>query len=514
MVAITKLLLASENFKETTAANLNSIWRNKDFTDVTLVSAEGLKTEAHKTVLSSFSPFFREVFNENKHTSVLIYMRGVSHKEVELLVEFIYTGVCQVEVVDLESFLRIGKELGIEGLQENNTEGKTAELIPFLRSDISNDTNDTALETSFSKTEKEIAARGVENTTTQNHNSRLVPPIENEKSGFPSNFAEIDSAGKPEDCFGIPFLKHDERSDRSQDNALESSFSKTEKEIGARDVQENTTESNNFGTFPSIGKETCGFLNNRAKTSSAGKPEDCFSDNNETLQESSEQFDEPAKSKKDFEASSTGSQIRFGREDVKKKYECPHCEKLFKSQPDQRRHIIDRHLKTKDKSCDMCDYKTVRGTDLLQHIQSVHEGIRYSCDECSFQATTQGNVNVHKKIKHQGLRYRCDQCDHSVTSYNNLLKHKKSKHEGVQYSCKLCDYNVKSEETLLNHMRNIHEAKLLKCDFCDYTNVKITKLEHHTRSVHQANWPKCDICDYKTTNVTKLEQHFKNSHSS
>ena len=438
MVAITKLLLASENFKETAAANLNSIWRNKDFTDVTLVSADGLKTEAHKTVLSSFSPFFRKVLIENKHTSVLLYMRGVNHKELELLVEFIYTGVCQVEVVDLESFLRIGKELGIEGLQENNTEEKTAELIPFLRSDISNDTNDTALETSFSMTEKEI---------------------------------------------------------------------------GERAVQENTTESKNFGTFPPIESEKFGFLNNCAQTSSAGKLEDCFSDNNETLPESSEQFDKSAKSKEDFEASSTGSQIRLEKDDVKK-YECPHCEKTFNSQPDRKRHIDRRHLKKKDKSCDMCDYKAVRGTNLLHHIQSVHEGIRYSCDECSFQATTQGNVNVHKKIKHQGLRYRCDQCDHSVTSYNNLLKHKKSKHEGAQYSCKICDYKVKTEETLLNHMRNIHEAKLLNCDFCDYTNVKITKLEHHTRSVHQANWPKCDICDYKTTNVTKLEEHLKISHSS
>ena len=498
MVAITKLLLASENFKETAAANLNSIWRNKDFTDVTLVSAEGLKTEAHKTVLSSFSPFFREVFNENKHTSVLLYMRGVSHKELELLVEFIYTGVCQVEVVDLESFLRIGKELGIEGLQENNTEEKTAELIPFLRSDISNDTNDTALETSFSKTENEIAARGVENTTTQNHNSGLVPPIENEKCGFSSNFTEIDSAGKPEDYCGIPFLKHDERPNCSEDTELESSLSKTEKETAARAVQENTRNQKY----------------QKIQTSYAGNPEDCSSDNNDTLQESLEQFDKSAKSKEDFELSSAGSQIRLGKEDAKKKYECPHCEKSFNSKRDRKRHINCRHLQTKGKSCDICDYKTVRGTNLLHHIQSVHEGIRYSCDECSFQATTLGNVNVHKKIKHQGLRYRCDQCDHSVTSYNNLLKHKKSKHEGVEYSCHICVYKVKTEETLLNHMRNIHEAKLLTCDYCDYANVKIAKLEHHTRSVHQENWPKCDICDYKTKNVATLEEHFKISHSS
>ena len=96
MVAVTKMLLACENFKENTAANLKEIWRSRDFTDVTLVSSDGLKLEAHKTVLSSNSSFFRDVLIENLHPSVLIYMKGVIHKELELLLEFTYTGECQV----------------------------------------------------------------------------------------------------------------------------------------------------------------------------------------------------------------------------------------------------------------------------------------------------------------------------------------------------------------------------------------------------------------------------------
>ena len=96
MVAVTKMLLACENFKENTAANLKEIWRSRDFTDVTLVSSDGLKLEAHKTVLSSNSSFFRDVLIENLHPRVLIYMKGVIHKELELLLEFTYTGECQV----------------------------------------------------------------------------------------------------------------------------------------------------------------------------------------------------------------------------------------------------------------------------------------------------------------------------------------------------------------------------------------------------------------------------------
>ena len=59
-------------------------------------------------------------------------MRGVSRKEVELLLEFTYTGACQVEVADLKSFLKTGEELGYEGLLE----AATGQEIPNYKNDL------------------------------------------------------------------------------------------------------------------------------------------------------------------------------------------------------------------------------------------------------------------------------------------------------------------------------------------------------------------------------------------
>ena len=132
MADITKVLLAAENFQENTFANLRQIWRNQEFTDVTLVSSDGFQLQAHKNVLCSSSSFFRRILIENQHPTVLLYLRGVSRKELELLLEFTYTGACQVEVADLKSFLKTGEELGYEGLLE----AATGQEIPIFKNDL------------------------------------------------------------------------------------------------------------------------------------------------------------------------------------------------------------------------------------------------------------------------------------------------------------------------------------------------------------------------------------------
>ena len=42
-------------------------------------------------------------------------------------------------------------------------------------------------------------------------------------------------------------------------------------------------------------------------------------------------------------------------------------------------------------------------TDLVMHIRSKHEGVRYSCDQCEHQATHQGNLKKHKEAIHEGV---------------------------------------------------------------------------------------------------------------
>ena len=98
MVAVSQVLLSSVNFKENTVLNLKQLWRSQDFTDITLASSDGFKLEAHKSVLSSSSSLFKDLLVGSQQSSVLIYMRGVTLRELELLLEFTYSGEVEVEL--------------------------------------------------------------------------------------------------------------------------------------------------------------------------------------------------------------------------------------------------------------------------------------------------------------------------------------------------------------------------------------------------------------------------------
>ena len=37
---------------------------------------------------------------------------------------------------------------------------------------------------------------------------------------------------------------------------------------------------------------------------------------------------------------------------------------------------------------------------LKEHVESIHEGVRYPCDQCDYRATTKGNKKSHEMFKH------------------------------------------------------------------------------------------------------------------
>ena len=100
---------------DTQACNLKALWENGEFLDVTLVCDDG-QVEAHKVILSSASPFLREILQRNPHSHPLLYMRGTSKKDIESVLLFIYSGETQVSQDELESFLALAASLQIQGL--------------------------------------------------------------------------------------------------------------------------------------------------------------------------------------------------------------------------------------------------------------------------------------------------------------------------------------------------------------------------------------------------------------
>ena len=73
-----KICLQWNDFQKTVVSSFRNLREEKECTDVTLACEDGQQVGAHKVVLKSLSPFFRELLKSNKHQlqHPIIYMRG------------------------------------------------------------------------------------------------------------------------------------------------------------------------------------------------------------------------------------------------------------------------------------------------------------------------------------------------------------------------------------------------------------------------------------------------------
>ena len=73
---------------------LHEMMTSDYLTDVTLVCDDDIQIKAHKIVLSACSNVFKKIINSlplNDRNAV-IYLRGIQHKEMESILEFMYLG--------------------------------------------------------------------------------------------------------------------------------------------------------------------------------------------------------------------------------------------------------------------------------------------------------------------------------------------------------------------------------------------------------------------------------------
>jgi len=87
---------------------------DQTFSDISLVcdddSAGGpVMIPAHKVILAASSKFFNKILTGLGQPHLLLYLRGTPHKQLTLLLDFIYTGEVNV-------FLSVAGDLKIEGL--------------------------------------------------------------------------------------------------------------------------------------------------------------------------------------------------------------------------------------------------------------------------------------------------------------------------------------------------------------------------------------------------------------
>ena len=108
--------LSRNDFQNSTSDAIKLLKLDKDFLDVTLACEDGKQVKAHKVVISSFSSVFHTILKENPHNHPLIYLTGINHRVLEMILDFIYLGEARVCKSEFDRFMEVAEKLKINGL--------------------------------------------------------------------------------------------------------------------------------------------------------------------------------------------------------------------------------------------------------------------------------------------------------------------------------------------------------------------------------------------------------------
>ena len=119
MATSEKLCLQWNDFKENVVISFADLRADNDLTDITLACGDGKQVEAHKVILASTSPFFRDLLKKYSHPHPLVYMRGLKSEDLIAMMDFLYKGETNVFQENFDSFLALAEELKLKGLNSN-----------------------------------------------------------------------------------------------------------------------------------------------------------------------------------------------------------------------------------------------------------------------------------------------------------------------------------------------------------------------------------------------------------
>ena len=102
------------NYSDHLREMLHKMRKTNSLSDVTLVCDDKIQFKAHKIVLSACSPVFKNMINELPENSLVIYLRGIQHIEMESILEFMYLGVATLYQERMNEFLKVAQNLEIK----------------------------------------------------------------------------------------------------------------------------------------------------------------------------------------------------------------------------------------------------------------------------------------------------------------------------------------------------------------------------------------------------------------
>lgn len=192
---------------------------------------------------------------------------------------------------------------------------------------------------------------------------------------------------------------------------------------------------------------------------------------------------------------------------------CNVCQKAF-----QHESLLQAHMKihlgnkreTKKFQCEICNKMLHKRSDLVNHIEVVHEGKTYKCTVCNKELGSEQSLQNHIKIIHEKkTMFACDICGKNFANGGNLKTHMNTHAESRPFICSYCGKGFNQNNHLLEHCNTHIGSKPNICKVCNKGFTRLAQLRAHSR-VHTGEKPyKCTMegCERAYAYIIDLKRH-------
>ena len=199
---------------------------------------------------------------------------------------------------------------------------------------------------------------------------------------------------------------------------------------------------------------------------------------------------------------------------------CRHCDQIFLSSDNLRKHLFQLHNITVQKNqCLMCDREFDHERSLKGHMDNGHIGLKIKCNilRCGKLFDTDEDYQIHFLEKHEKAdKYTCHLCGKVFGSNQRAFfnrhvdSHSLDGKQKPEFKCKECSKAFFFEMDLRIHLTNTKHGfgRTLPCPTCDYKAYRKRHLEHHIIEHHTTERPfECEICGKGFSNERNLKTH-------
>ena len=195
---------------------------------------------------------------------------------------------------------------------------------------------------------------------------------------------------------------------------------------------------------------------------------------------------------------------------------CKQCKKIFPSESSMLSHECKD---PENLHCSQCDKVYSSRKELKDHVNFVHNGLKYACHVCNTALATEKYLKRHILTVHQipVQSFLCPEpfCGKSLKDQRALYDHVKTHNLSSRSEpCPDCGKILATTDSLRRHMKIVHKKELQQvCEDCGKIFPSLSQLRVHGEMVHmQGIMQLCQLCGKDFLGENRLRIHIQRNH--